>query len=427
MSYTRAQYCKAVLNSIGNNSPSTGTINWMVNWSAQEDNAVVQNKHNLFNTTQPEPGSHGGGSQGNIMYYTSFTQGVQATATTLKNGLYPELLRDLQTNNTAALAAGSAQLQKDLRTWGTGYNSWYSNPPATSILQQTYQGSAGGNNPVSSGTKQWFNYPFANDYGGKEPFGNYPKPDLNIQCPAGTPVTAVSSGIVSGINSPSGIIPAWGASVTIRMDTPYNAIATHYACLHMQPIPASLRVGTRVNVGDTLGYAGSATAQGIEKVPLGFAFFNGDCYGYGATFSQYNGDQRLNPYSFLTGIAKSGIAGSGGNSLLSGLSVPISLAPNASVTQLLVAIDESMKVQNPFDTSQNNVTQDSVLGATFDDPVQWLAAVGTNTFDDTKAIGFRLVLFIIGAVLFYKVLSQFVDVGKVVNAGKSLGMLAAGV
>ena len=431
MSYTRAQYCKAVLQAIGNNSPSTQTINWMVNWSAQEDNSVVQNKHNLFNTTQPMPGSHGGGSQGNIMYYTSFAQGVQATAITLKNGLYPELLRDLQTNNIQALCAGSPQLQKDMRTWGTGYNSWYCNTPATALLQQQYNGSTGGGSTNTPTVKQWYQYPRIDNYGAPDPFGGFPKPDSNIQCPDGTPVTSIAAGTVSGINSPSGAVPAWGASITIRLDVPINAIATHIAYLHMQPIPAALRVGQRVNAGDIVGYAGGRTSQGAQKVPLGFALYNGDVYGYGPTWSMYNGDPRLNMTPVLDKLAKNGIPGvSGGNGVLSSFTsgLPtISVGPNASVTQVLVAIDEFGKIKNPFDTSGNNVPQDSILGATFDDPMAWLAAVGTNTWDDTQAIGFRLVLFIIGAVLFYKVLSQFVDVGKVVQAGQNIGMLAAGL
>jgi hypothetical protein len=430
--FTRAQYCKAVLQAIGNGSPTTGTINWMVNWSAQEDNSVVNGKYNLFNTTLPMPGSHGGGSQGNIQYYTSFTQGVQATAMTLKNGLYPELLKDLQTNNTNALAAGSGQLVKDMATWGTGWNAWYANPPATSLLQQVYQGNTGTAGTVASG-KQWFQWPFANDYAGPEPFFNGPKPDLNVQCPDGTPITVLFPGIISGINSPSGTVPSWGASLTIRLDTPINAIATHLAYLHLQPIPANLKVGQRVAPGDVIGYSGGATAQGAEKVPLGLALFNGDVYGYGPTWSQYLGDQRLNPYKMLSGIAKSGIpgvSGSSGNSLVSTLSAnltSISVAPNASVTQLLVAIDQVGALKNPFDTSNNNVPTDTILGATFDDPMQWLAAVGSNTFEDTKALAFRAVLFIIGAALFYKILTQFIDVGKVVDAGKNLGLLAAGL
>lgn len=428
MSYTRAQWVTAFLNAVGNSSPSQQTINWVINWTAQEDNAVVQNKHNLLNTTLSLPGSHGGGAQGNIQYYVSFAQGVQANATVLKNGLYPELLRDLQTNNIQALCAGSQELKKEMAIWGTGYFSWFCNPPASYLLMQTYQGSVGGNTPIKPVGKQWYDYPYANDYGGPEPFGNYPKPDLNIPSPTGTPCTAPWPGIISGINSPSGAIPAWGAAITIRMDTPLNAIATHYAFLHMQPIPANLRVGQRVGVGDVLGYAGNALAQGAQKVSLGFALYAGDIYGFGSAWS-YNGDQRLNPYPYLQKISKNGIAGSG-NGLVSFTTSAlqnIQLAPNASVTQLLVAIDEFGKVKNPFDTSQDNLPSITLAGATFEDPLAWSNAVGTHFFEDTAAIGFRLMLFIIGAILFYKILNQFVDTGKIVDAGKNIGMLAAGL
>ena len=137
--YTRQQYMTSVLNSIGNSNPSPQVVNWMVNWSAQEGNSVGnQGQFNLLNTTQPEAGSYGGGSQGNIQYFNSYQSGVQATATTLQNGNYPDILNALRTNNSNALATGSGNIINEMRTWGTGWNAWYANNPGSGLLSQQF-------------------------------------------------------------------------------------------------------------------------------------------------------------------------------------------------------------------------------------------------------------------------------------------------
>lgn len=126
MSFTRNQWVTSFLCAIGNCNPSQAVVNWVTNWTNQEGGAVGgQGTYNLLNTTLPEPGSYGGGLQGNIQYFSSFSSGIKANATTLQNGLYPDLLNALRSNNINALSSGSGSIIQEMGTWGTGWNSWY--------------------------------------------------------------------------------------------------------------------------------------------------------------------------------------------------------------------------------------------------------------------------------------------------------------
>lgn len=141
----------------------------------------------------------------------------------------------------------------------------------------------------------WYNYPWTDDYAGKEPFGNFPKPDINIQnIPAKTPITALAQGVVTNVDTTS----PWGCAVTIKMDQPYNAVATHTAYLHLSG--TSVAVGQHVVEGQQIGVGGGNQTCGSQQVPVGFAFYNGDQYGYGSTWNQYVGSPQLNPVSFLS-------------------------------------------------------------------------------------------------------------------------------
>ncbi len=145
----------------------------------------------------------------------------------------------------------------------------------------------------------WYSYPFDNPQGQIEPFGGGPKPDSNVQVPQGYPISALLPGVITCINSHGGAVPPWGAAVTIKLDNPVNQLATHTAYLHLQPLPPTMFVGMRVQAGQVIGYSGGLKAQGEQKVPVGFALFSGDCYGYGSTWSQYLGSPQLNPYNLL--------------------------------------------------------------------------------------------------------------------------------
>lgn len=170
----------------------------------------------------------------------------------------------------------------------------------------------------------WYTYPRIDQYGTPDPFGGFPKPDSNIQVPDNYPITALLGGTVTGINSPSGSIPAWGAVVTIKLDSPLNPIATHTAYLHLASIAPGLAVGSHVSAGDLIGYSGGKSAAGSQKVPLGFALYHGPFYGFGPEWSQYLGSPSLNMTALLTAAAKGtlnvpgGTDGAGGSAPISG-------------------------------------------------------------------------------------------------------------
>ena len=137
--YTRRDWAVALLAALGNSQPTEGTINYVINWTTQENNQV-QSGYNLLNTTQPLNGSVGGGTQGNIQQYRSFADGITANADTIRNGNYPILYADLKDNNTISLFSGSTEVQKEMGTWGTGWKSWFSQPPSAAILAQQEPG-----------------------------------------------------------------------------------------------------------------------------------------------------------------------------------------------------------------------------------------------------------------------------------------------
>jgi len=98
-------------------------------------------------------------------------------------------------------------------------------------------------------SQPWYEYPRIDDYGSPDPDGPFPKPDSNILVPDGVPITALASGVVSGINAPDGSHPAFGQVVTVKLDTPLNPIADHMAYLHLNQISCSQ--GQRVTFGKT--------------------------------------------------------------------------------------------------------------------------------------------------------------------------------
>lgn len=268
----------------------------------------------------------------------------------------------------------------------------------------------------------WYTYSRIDGYGGAEPYGNFPKPDSNILVPDGTAVTAPLAGVVSGINAPDGSTPAWGYVVTIRLTTPYNSVADHIAFLHMSSIAPGLHVGMPVQVGQLLGTAGSgqSTPPGTQPAALGFAFYHGDYYGYGTTWSQYVGSPQLNPVPFLDALKKNSpitpipptatnapIASEKKN-LTSLVTSPVvtGLSPNADVTQLLISLDQTMIIENPFASAPLNTS----------DPIGWITEVGGSAWLDSVAIGLRLLFLVVGGFILLRVINEFIDYGALIQA-----------
>lgn len=96
VSYTPETWADALLKNLG--LPVTpGNERAIVSWEkAEGGNWHNSATFNPLNTTQPEPGSHGTGTQGNIQAYTSWEQGLQGTVQTLTNGRYANILTQLR-------------------------------------------------------------------------------------------------------------------------------------------------------------------------------------------------------------------------------------------------------------------------------------------------------------------------------------------
>ena len=193
---------------------------------------------------------------------------------------------------------------------GHNFNAWstYTNGSYLSKMAQAQAGIQGSTSismstVVNADKVKWVSYPRIDNLGGVEPFGGFAKPDTNIQLPALFPVQALLPGTVTALDGGN---VAWGAVVTIRLDTPLNSLATHTAYLHLNS--TKVRVGQHVNVGDTIGLNGGSAAAGSQKVPLGFALYNGDHYGLGSAWAletAQNLQGPLNPVPYIE-AAKNG-------------------------------------------------------------------------------------------------------------------------
>lgn len=125
MSYTREQWCKDFLTAIGNTSPSTDTLNWIIGWTKIES-APPGAMYNLLNTTQHMPGSTNFNSVG-VQNFVSYAQGIDANRIVLENGLYPALLAALRTDDTQSLGINathtvSSNIAANLNVWCGGCN-----------------------------------------------------------------------------------------------------------------------------------------------------------------------------------------------------------------------------------------------------------------------------------------------------------------
>lgn len=126
----RDQWAVDFLAAIGNGSPDAATMAFVVAWQASENTAAA---FNPLATTQPMPGdscfNYLEGKCG-VRNYVDRAQGIEASATTIRNGRYPNMLAGLVGNDPErALDAG------ELGTWGTGVKNvealYRSAPPAS--------------------------------------------------------------------------------------------------------------------------------------------------------------------------------------------------------------------------------------------------------------------------------------------------------
>lgn len=151
---------------------------------------------------------------------------------------------------------------------------------------------------------EWWQYPRVDNFGAyPDPVGNYPKPDSNIDAPAGTPITALAAGTVTSVRLQPWAPRSW--SITIRLDKPYNTVATHTAYNYVSNPAVSS--GQHVSIGDKLAVAGNP-----YNVGTAFAFTDSDVYGTATKNEPFSGtyiNPALNPVPFLDSIKGGTVAG----------------------------------------------------------------------------------------------------------------------
>lgn len=136
-----------------------------------------------------------------------------------------------------------------------------------------------------------------------DPAGPYAKPDSNFPDLANnTPLTVPpgGQGTVSGVRLQPWANQSW--SVTVKMDKPYNSVATHYALNYVNN--PQVKVGQRVGVGTVLAYSGNP-----YNVGTAFAFTDQAVYGNGDKNEPFSGtyiNPLLNPVPFLNSIEGQG-------------------------------------------------------------------------------------------------------------------------
>jgi Peptidase family M23 len=187
---------------------------------------------------------------------------------------------------------------------------------------------------------QWTDYPILSNYGYyPDPYGPYPKPDANIECPPGTSVTALGDGTVSGVQQPSYMNGEW--SVTVRLDTPINYLATHEAYNFLGSV--NVQTGDSVNTGEEIGKSGHLFAA--------FALTNDEIYGTD-TFLKYDGNPLLDP----------GLVLDNAKSPMTGDTATASSASVSSSSNFLVTVGEWIS-ENFFRVSPDVVKSTSAINS----------------------------------------------------------------
>lgn len=265
----------------------------------------------------------------------------------------------------------------------------------------------------------WWNFNRYDHLGEPDKYGGFPKPDTNILTPDNYPVANILNGVVSGINSPNGSIPDYGAVVTIKLDKALNSLATHIAFLHLADV--TVRLGQRVQVGDIIGHAGGNAAAGSQKAALGFALYHGNYYGYdGWEYMTYdNVTNKLNPVPLLDSIASGdqlsdfnlnssfslGNTSSVIKEFVKNTKEMINLTPNSDVVEVLVYIDNLLSIRNPFEvTAKDN------------NPFSWMGDLLYITFvTDLTALLIRAGIFALGGYMLFKVVDASLSITNIIG------------
>lgn len=120
---------------------------------------------------------------------------------------------------------------------------------------------------------------------------NYLKPDTNLAVQAGTPITSLTSGIVTDVHDYG--ICCGGLSTTVKMDNPPNSLAQYVSYNFLGS--SNAYVGQRVNTGQQIGKAGSPYGINFALALSADPHWGGPNFHYNAV-----GDPRLDPRQLLS-------------------------------------------------------------------------------------------------------------------------------
>lgn len=118
----------------------------------------------------------------------------------------------------------------------------------------------------------------------------YLKPDVNIQVPPGTPITALLSGTVTNVQDQGST--DGGLSVVVKSDQPINSLATHTAYNFLGS--SNVKVGQHINFGDQVGVAGSP-----YNIFFALALTTDSIWGNGGFHYNATGNPQLDPHLLI--------------------------------------------------------------------------------------------------------------------------------
>lgn len=288
------------------------------------------------------------------------------------------------------------------------------------------------------------------NFGVKYSFSPWAVAGEDIAIPQGTPITAIFAGTVAWRAYDGG-----GANIVIKIaNTGLSRGIAYYFYVHLDDIDPRLGVGARINEGQFIGYSGGQLTAGGPKYPPGYSHHPNDglhstgphiMYGLSDVPYIYAAGIRsaLNPYWLLDyarainlpwGEGSKGRASSGvpfsdissGSALLLDIwpeqegdpALPekkmIDLSPDASISEVLAGVDESLTFSNIFDVNTRSLHIPVIPGVTFSEtkitsPISWMAQVGTGIVNNTNTAIVRIILIIIGFWIIYTVINRFFD------------------
>jgi murein DD-endopeptidase MepM/ murein hydrolase activator NlpD len=250
---------------------------------------------------------------------------------------------------------------------------------------------------TQAGLWKWYSSPATN------PFDGVNEKGMDFANAFGTPV---GSPIAGSVVRTAQFANSIGSMIEIQ--------AVDGSVWLFQHLTGKLATGAKVSVGTIIGLENGLPVDQYSTGPHIEVRYTAPGTWNAAT-PQY-GEPWINPASVYAKIG--GAAASGTPPPVSvPTPTPItqtiakSLAPTADVTALLILLDGVMTLLNPFDVGTVNV----VGGTTISDPISWLAAFGTNLWDDLGSVGIRLLFLLSGSYILLKTMNEFIDYGALVE------------